>query len=249
MVIDRELFSDSLPTCLTRFVGREQELDVLVALSAARLVTICGVGGAGKTRLAIELAKRLRTRESGEISEITYWVPLAAVTDPSDVPAAVAEGIGLRVAPSPGATVAVVNALQGHRSRLVLDNCEHLAVACRDVLKDLLPGCPGLSVVATSRIPLGLDDEQVYAAPPMGDEAKDLFVDRGISVAPTYALTEMNTDPIAAICRRLDGLPLAVELAAGWVRVLAPRDLLSRLEHLLDHPPVSDVVEERHRSM
>ena len=117
-------------------------------------------------------AKRLRTRESGEISEITYWVPLAAVTDPSDVPAAVAEGIGLRVAPGPGATVAVVNALQGHRSRLVLDNCEHLAVACRDVLKDLLPGCRGLSVVATSRIPLGLDDEQVYAAPPMGDEAK-----------------------------------------------------------------------------
>ena len=149
----------------------------------------------------------------------------------------------------PGATVAVMNALQGHQSRLVLDNCEHLALACRDVLKELLAGCSDLSVVATSRVPLGLDDEQVYAAPPMGDEAKDLFVDRATSVAPTYALTEMNADVIAAICRRLDGLPLAVELAAGWVRVLAPRDLLARLEHLLDDAPVSDVVAERHRSM
>ena len=89
---DRELFSDRLPTYLTRFVGREQELDALVARSAARLVTICGVGGAGKTRLAIELAKRLRTRESVGTGGTTYWVPLATVTDPSDVPAAVAEG-------------------------------------------------------------------------------------------------------------------------------------------------------------
>jgi predicted ATPase/DNA-binding CsgD family transcriptional regulator len=251
VALDQELFADSLPTYLTRFIGREHELDELVQLAQARLVTICGMGGVGKTRLAVELATRLRTAGAVKCgcSEV-HWVPLAAVRDPVDVPAAVAEAVGLRGPSGSRATVAVVNALRGRGALLVLDNCEHVTAVCREVLEVLLAGSPDLKVVVTSRVRLSLDSEKVFSVPPMRRDAVNLFVDRAAVVAPAYALTEINTEPIDAICRRLDGLPLAVELAAGWIRVLAPRDLLSRLDRTLDTvASEGNSVEERHRSM
>jgi predicted ATPase/DNA-binding CsgD family transcriptional regulator len=251
VAVDQELFADSLPTYLTRFVGREQELDELVELAETRLLTICGMGGIGKTRLAVQLATRLRTAGAvnGGCSEV-HWAPLAAVRDPVDVPAAVAEAVGLRGPSGSRATVAVVNALRGRSALLVLDNCEHLTAVCREVVQVLLGESPDVKVLVTSRVPLILDAEQVFSVPPMRRDAMVLFVDRAAAVAPAYALTEINTEPIDAICRRLDGLPLAIELAAGWIRVLAPRDLLSRLDSTLNTvASEGNRVEERQRNI
>jgi predicted ATPase/DNA-binding CsgD family transcriptional regulator len=249
VTVDKELFADTLPTYLTRFIGRERELAELTALSGSRLLTICGVGGLGKTRLAIELAKSLRAGEpAGCGYDVAYWVPLGPVADPADVPAEVAARVGLRGPSGANALLAVVNALRDGHALLVLDNCEHVASACAELAEALLTECAALSILATSRIALVAAGEQVYAVPPMGEEAVDLFIDRATSVAPTYALTEINADPIGRICAGLDGLPLAVELAASWVRVVSPLDLLARLERTMTTASPG-VVEDRHRSL
>ena len=250
MTVDQELYADRLPTYLTRFVGRERELEELIKLSTHRLLTICGVGGLGKTRLAIELAKRLRDGPiSGLGYEDVYWVPLGPVANAVDVPAEVAASLGLSVGSGANALLAVINALRGRRVLVVLDNCEHVASACAEVAAQLLRDCPSAGVLTTSQIALGLSDEQMYAVPPMTDEAVDLFVDRAVSTAPSYALTETNADPIGQICDRLEGLPLAIELAASWVRVVSPRDLLSCLSESIDTESSGAAVETRHRSM
>ena len=235
MTVDQELFADRLPTYLTRFIGRERELAALIALSSARLLTICGVGGLGKTRLAIEVAKRLRDGRASEVAyEDVYWVPLGPVVNPADVPADVAAALGLSGPSGANALLAVVNALRGRRALVVLDNCEHVAPACAEVATRLLRECPSAGVLATSRIALGVANEQVWVIPPMTDEAIDLFVDRAVSTAPAYALTRNKPDPIGQICEQLEGLPLAIELAASWVRVVSPRDLLSCLAESID---------------
>ena len=250
MTVDQELFADRLPTYLTRFIGRERELADLTTLSSARLLTICGVGGLGKTRLAIEVAKRLRDGRASEVAyEDVYWVPLGPVVNPAEVSAEVAAALGLSGPSGANALLAVVNALRGRRALVVLDNCEHVAPACAAVATRLLRECPSAGVLATSRIALGAANEQVYVVPPMTDEAIDLFVDRAVSTAPAYALTETNADPIGQICEQLEGLPLAIELAASWVRVVSPRDLLSCLAESIDTESSGAPVEARHRSM
>jgi predicted ATPase/DNA-binding CsgD family transcriptional regulator len=250
MTVDQELFADRLPTYLTRFVGRKRELAELTALSPARLLTICGVGGLGKTRLAIELAKQLRAGAAAEGTyEDVYWVSLGPVTNPEDVAAEVAAALGLSGPSGANALLAVVNALRGRRALVVLDNCEHVAPACAAVAIRLGRECPSAGVLATSRIALRAANEQVYVVPPMADEAIDLFVDRAVSTAPTYALTETNAASIGQICEQLEGLPLAIELAASWVRVLSPLDLLSSLAESIDAERTGGLVEERHRSM
>ena len=248
--VDDELHADPLPTYLTRFVGRQRELAELSAWSGSRLVTICGMGGLGKTRLAIEHAKRLRTAgRRGLDRHAVYWVSLGPVTEAAQVPAEVAGAIGLTSPSGAPALLAVVNALRDRSALLVLDNCEHVSTACVEVITTLLERCPAVSILTTSRIALGVPAEQVYTVPPMGAESVDLFVDRARSVAPAYALTDNNADPIAEICSRLDGLPLAIELAASWVRALSPRDLLSGLEPTLATRATTGVVEDRHRSL
>ncbi|HWI01928.1 MAG TPA: AAA family ATPase, partial [Propionibacteriaceae bacterium] len=143
MTVDQELFADTLPTYLTRFIGRSQELQDLVILARFRLVTICGVGGIGKTRLAIELAKILRANSfaHSRFSD-TFWVPLVGVTNSADVPAAVAAGIGLQGPTGDHAVLALANTLRDRPALLVLDNCEHIAAACRELLTTLLARCP-----------------------------------------------------------------------------------------------------------
>jgi predicted ATPase/DNA-binding CsgD family transcriptional regulator len=262
MTVDKELFSDTLPTYLTRFVGRDREIaTVLSLLLPGRLVTVCGVGGAGKTRLAIEVAKRSRASSGGmhDAREV-YWVPLGAVVDPADVRAAVASGIGLPGQLGDRPLAPIVRALKDQRALLVLDNCEQVSSACRELVGSLLTFCPTVTVLATSRIPLDLPAEQVFAVPPMGDtplrsdpfqsDAIALFLDRATSVAGAYALTEHNAGILSDICDVLHGLPLGIELAASWIPVLSPQDLLDHLRQA-DTALASEtaLVEDRHRSL
>jgi predicted ATPase/DNA-binding CsgD family transcriptional regulator len=262
MAVDKELFGDTLPTYLTRFVGRDREIaTVLSLLLPGRLVTVCGVGGAGKTRLAIEVAKRSREGSAGmhDAREV-YWVPLGAVIDPADVPAAVAAGIGLPGQLGDRPLAPIVRALTNRRAMLVMDNCEQVANACEELIAALLTSCPTVTALATSRIPLELPAEKVFAIPPMGggalridpfdSDAVALFLDRASSVAGAYALTEHNAKTLGEVCDMLHGLPLAIELAASWIPVLSPRDLLDHLRQA-DTALASDtaLVEDRHRSL
>jgi predicted ATPase len=261
VTVDKELFADTLPTYLTRFVGRDREIStVLSMLDPGRLVTVCGVGGSGKTRLAIEVAKRSRSPSKGTDDPEAYWVPLGAVVDPIEVRAAVASGIGLPGQLGDRPLAPIVRALTDRRALLVLDNCEQVAAACQELVDSLLTACPTVTVLATSRIPLGLPGEQVFAVPPMGggplradsfgSDAIALFLDRARSVAGAYALTEHNVKTLSEICDVLHGLPLAIELAASWIRVLSPHDLLDHLRRA-DTALTSDtaLVEDRHRSL
>jgi predicted ATPase/DNA-binding CsgD family transcriptional regulator len=261
VTIDKELFADTLPTYLTRFVGRDREMAaVLSMLHPGRLVTVCGVGGAGKTRLAIEVAKRSRAR-SGVIEDYdVYWIPLAAVADPTEVPTAVADGIGLTGPLGDRPLAPVLRTLRDRHALLVLDNCEQVAATCGELVASLLAACPTVTVLATSRIPLEIPVEEVFAIPPMGgaalpsdpfsSDATALFLDRATSVAGAYALTEHNAKTLGEICDVLHGLPLAIELAASWIPVLSPLDLLEHLRQA-NTALASDtaVVEERHRSL
>jgi predicted ATPase/DNA-binding CsgD family transcriptional regulator len=262
VTVDKELFADTLPTYLTRFVGRDREIaTVLSMLHPGRLVTVCGVGGAGKTRLAIEVAKRSRARSgsTGDGGEV-YWVPLGAVVDPTEVPVAMATGIGITGPLGDRPLAPVVKALTDRRSVLVLDNCEQVGEGCRELLASLLAACPTVTVLATSRVPLEMPVEEVFAIPPMGggtlpsdpynSDATALFLDRTTLVAGGYALTEHNARTLGEICDVLHGLPLAIELAASWIPVLSPLDLLDHLRQG-DIALASDtaLVEERHRSL
>ena len=261
MTVDKELFGDTLPTYLTRFVGRDREIaTVLSLLIPGRLVTICGVGGAGKTRLAIEVAKRSRAG-SGMMHDgrEVYWVPLGAVVDPTEVRAAVAAGVGLPGQLGDRPLAPIVRALTNRRALLVIDNCEQVASACEELIAALLTSCPTVTVLATSRIPLELPAEEVFAIPPMGEalrtdpfdsDAVALFLDRASSVAGAYALTEYNAKTLSEVCGVLHGLPLAIELAASWIPVLSPRDLLDHLREA-DTALASNtaLVEYRHRSL
>jgi hypothetical protein len=142
MTVDNELFGDQLPTYLTRFVGREQEIaDVRKLLGTARLVTICGIGGSGKTRLAIEVAKRLRSESrDASFADAVYWVPLSAVTDPIGVPSAAAGAI--RPGSGGDATTVIVSTIRDRPALLVLDNCDDVTDACCRLLNNLLSWCP-----------------------------------------------------------------------------------------------------------
>ncbi len=256
MTVDHELFEDRLPTYLTRFVGRTAEIvEVEALLRDGRLVTICGVGGAGKTRLAIEVARRWRSAARGDV----YWVSLAEVDDPETLPGTIAAALGL----DPGNVTelaVVVDALRGRSALLLLDNCEGVADATGRLLSDVLAACPRVLALATSREPLRGRYERVFPIPPLGafasgeghlrGEAADLFVERAVGVVPGYALTEANLPVIERICERLDGLPLAIELAASWIRVVSPADLLAELERSTDLlTSDSETVAARHRSM
>ena len=259
MSVDAEPFADRFPSYLTRFVGREQEIAELEAMLEPRgLVTICGVGGLGKTRLAIEVARRVSGAEKPRTDEL-FWVPLTG-TGPTELPTAIGQGIGLHGLSGSEPLGALVAALRDVPVLLVMDNCEHIATACGELAARLLAGCPRLTILATSRIPFEVDVEQVFAIPPMSREphgdlgqsdATDLFIDRAKVLASSYAFTATNAEVIGRICRQLDGLPLAIELVASWIRVLSPQDLLSQIEATMDAPGASSGagLAHRHRSM
>ena len=218
----------NLPHALSSFVGRAGAVDdVAGALGAYRLVTLTGPGGVGKTRLALEAAHGVQGGYPGG----AWFVDLAAVTSEPGVHRALANA--LHVEDQPGQalldTVATVLAHRG-ATLLWLDNCEHIAAACAQVAHAVLRRCPSVRVLATSRVPLGISGECVRVVDPLGEgEAVDLFVDRARLAAGFLAGPERRP-VVAEICRRLDGLPLAIELAASQLRVLDPEALAARLD-------------------
>jgi predicted ATPase/DNA-binding SARP family transcriptional activator len=221
---DHELTTGPLPE-LTTFIGRAAELAELERLlGAGRLLTLTGAGGSGKTRLAQELAAR-----PGVAARGVAWVELASLDDPALIPQRVAETFGVRdEVPGPGPLMGLLRSRGGV---VVLDNCEHLVEECAELVHELLRGCPDLTVLATSREALGVKGERAWLVPPLGDdEAVRLFVDRARDLVPGFELTPETEPSVTEICRRLDGIPLAIELAAARVRVLTPDQIRQRLD-------------------
>ncbi|MFJ6390569.1 ATP-binding protein [Streptomyces sp. NPDC091972] len=229
-----------LPVETTSFVDRRREQAAgRELLSRARLVTLTGPGGVGKTRLAARIAARAeRTFPDG-----VRFVHLAGLRDPELVPLAVADAIGLLDHSAGPPTDALVAHVRDRRVLLVLDNCEHLLGACAHLAAALLRGTPGVRILATSRHRLGLTEENLFDVRPLpvpdpdgdlsaadGYPALALFADRAASVVPGFALTADNRAAVARLCRRLDGLPLAIELAAVRMRVLGVEQLMERLD-------------------
>jgi predicted ATPase/DNA-binding CsgD family transcriptional regulator len=226
----------TLPAELTSFVGRRRELaDTRALLATGRLLTLTGAGGVGKTRLALRLAAQVRRT----FPDGAWFVELASIEDPELVARAVSAEFGLRDADDPAAELS--RFLQDRSLLVVLDNCEHLVPACAQLVGRLLQAAPGIRVLATSRQVLGVEGEHLYGVTPMPvgpsrDLAEDvvkLFADRAVAVAPGFCVDEGNWSQIVQICDRLDGIPLAVELAAAWLRVLPLDGLLTRLDDRL----------------
>lgn len=216
-----------LPVQLTAFIGRAHEIaEVRRLLGDARLITLTGAGGSGKTRLALEVAAQL---DDGELT--IGWVELAGITDPALTAAQVAEQLGVREQRTASATQAIVDLIRERRFLLVLDNCEHLVDSAAPMVEALLRACPHLRVLATSREPLAIGGERAWLVPPLAlPSATELFAARAQDVLPAFAVDDGNAAAVAEICRRLDGLPLAIELAAARVRVLSPAQIVARLE-------------------
>jgi predicted ATPase/DNA-binding CsgD family transcriptional regulator len=225
---------------LSTFVGREREIEDLTGLvESARLVTLVGPGGSGKTRLALEAAERFRGTDGRQVDV----AELAALRDPALVPAAIAQALGLRATGSEAPFELVARHVGRGDQLLVLDNLEQLLPGAAATLAELLGRCPALRLLVTSRVPLNLRAEHVFRVEPLPVPGTDANLEE-LSAVPSVALflerarasgSEVRPDPvaagtIAAICRRLDGLPLAIELAAPRLRLLSPTALLARLE-------------------
>ncbi|HYC59662.1 MAG TPA: BTAD domain-containing putative transcriptional regulator [Thermoanaerobaculia bacterium] len=216
------------PVSLTTLVGRDAELAEIERIVAGnRLVTLTGVGGTGKTRLAAELALRADWQREDSVA----WVELGPCNDPILVAQQAAAALRLRDNTDCGLTVALVDALRDRDLLLIFDNCEHLIGACAELVDTLLAQCDRLRVLATSREPLGVAGERVWPVPPLAcPEAAALFADRAAAVDPSFTVNESNEAAVIEICRTLDGIPLAIELAAARVRLLTPQQIAARLE-------------------
>jgi predicted ATPase/DNA-binding CsgD family transcriptional regulator/DNA-binding XRE family transcriptional regulator len=240
----------NLPLPPTPLIGREREaaaLGDLLGQDGVRLVTLTGVGGAGKTRLALHVAADLHGR-GGRFPAGVWLVELAPVADPALVPHAVAAALAVRDAPGAALLDGLVAALRPRALLLVLDNCEHVLAACAALAERLLAGCPGVRILATSREPLQIAGERQRPVPPLAapdpgrpaavDDlarypAVRLFVARAQAVVPGFVLTPENAAAAAQVCARLDGIPLALELAAARVGVLAVAQVAARLDDCL----------------
>jgi predicted ATPase/DNA-binding winged helix-turn-helix (wHTH) protein len=234
----------NLPVSISELIGREVELDeVLVLVASHRLVTLVGAGGIGKTRLGIEAARHLLPRFADGI----WIVELAPLSDPELVPVAVATALGLELTSGAASPLSVASALRSKQLMLVLDNCEHMLDAAARVAEALLRANPAACVIATSREPLRAEGEWVCLVPPLAVPKEDgadsddplrygsirLFAERARAAAPTFSPDARLAGAMAGICRRLDGIPLAIELAAARVAALGINGLAARLDDRL----------------
>jgi predicted ATPase/class 3 adenylate cyclase/DNA-binding CsgD family transcriptional regulator len=222
------VLSEGLRPQLTSFVGRKAQMAELSQIVAEnRLVTLTGPGGAGKTRLAVQVAGQI----AADFRDGAPYVDLAPITDPDLVPATTARTLGLTDVPGRSATETLLRFIADRQMLLVLDNCEHLLDATAALVGAMLPACPGVTVLTTSREPIGMTGEVIWrvASLSITDEAVELFTDRARLVRPEFAMTDENTATVAEICQRLDGMPLAIELAAARVRALSVTDILTSL--------------------
>jgi predicted ATPase/DNA-binding CsgD family transcriptional regulator len=237
----------NLPARLTSFVGRERErADLAATVATARLVTLVGAPGVGKTRLGLQIAAGALDR----FADGVWLVELAPLADSGLVPQAVVDVFGVRERPGRTATAALADWLQSRSLLLLIDNCEHLVGAVAALAETLLHACPGLHVLATSREPLAIDGEVVRRVPSLtvpdvdwirsevpgaseraaSAESVRLFVERACAADARFALTDRNVSAVAQICARLDGIPLALELAAARVRALSVEQIAARLD-------------------
>lgn len=234
---------NNLPAAVSGFIGRHQQIaDLGKLLEEHRLVSLVGPGGGGKTRLAAQVAASVLER----CPDGVWWTDLAALSDPAQVPFALMNSLGIGDDRGMGPMKRVVEFLGEQRVLLVLDNCEHVLAAGATVLDAVLRGCPNASAMTTSREPLGLGGERVWRMTPLalpeneteglspeaalGYESVQLFVERAREVRPSFALDADTAPLVAAVCVRLDGLPLAIELAASRTRSLSPQRILSELD-------------------
>ena len=218
----------------TTFIGRESEVAELQAVvKAHRLVTLTGVGGVGKTRLAVEVAARL----ADEFPDGVWFFELAAVTDPAAVPDAVAAVLGITQQPGKTVTESVASALEGRVRLLVFDNCEHVLDAAADLIEAILAHSATVKILATSREGLGVTDEHLWPVPSLDFDAGinsvavSLFIERAQAVSPRFAVSNANeAAAVVEICRRLDGIPLAIELAASRMASMTASEVRDRLD-------------------
>ncbi len=238
-----EVERHGIPLPLTRLVGR---LDVLESIAAARrnarLVTLVGPGGVGKTRMAVETARRA----GREFDDVQWMVDLASVSSGADVVGSVAHAVGATMQD----VDAVVRRLHGRRALLILDNAEHVLDACRTLAKGLLERCEGLAVLVTSREPLGLAGERLVPVPTFGGatagDAVELFAERAADARPGFVVDDGNRDDVRALCSALDGMPLALELAAARLAVMELGQLAGSV---LDTVAASGPAGDRHASL
>lgn len=240
--------SNNLPAFFSNFIGREREMSQVQQLLAThRLLTLSGPGGCGKTRLAVEAAVRM----VDEYPDGIWLIELASLSDPALVPQAIASVLAVHEKSGIPLTRILIDYLRSREALLLVDNCEHLVEACASLAESLLQACPGLRILATSRESLSVPGEFVLSVPPLSlpepqpwkdpdsarravnvylqSESVRLFIERARSVSPSFTPTEKNVAVIAEICRRLDGMPLAIELAAVWVRALSVEQIAERL--------------------
>ena len=236
-----EALPHNLPGQLTSFIGREAEMETArEMLGRTRLLTLTGMGGSGKTRLALQVAGEALDDYAGGV----WLVELAALSDPELVTQEVAGVLGIREESEKRLRQTLMDTLRSQSLLLVLDNCEHLVDAVARLAESLLQGCPKLTILATSREALGIGGESVLPLSPLslpesgtvapdvlaGCEAVRLFVERATSALPTFRFSAGNAAAVASVCTRLDGIPLALELAAARVRVLTPEQIDRRLD-------------------
>ena len=233
---------NNLPQQTNSFIGREKELAEIKALLAkTHLLTLTGIGGSGKTRLSLQAAADLLDGEGDGV----WLVELAALADPALVPQTVAQVLGVKEEAGQPIQRTLAEALKPKRLLLILDNCEHLISACASLAADLLRSCPGLHILASSREPLNVVGEQTYRVPSLSlpdprrartveslsqYEAVRLFIERAQAVQPTFTVTDQNAPAVGQVCFQLDGIPLAIELAAARIRSLSVEEVNARLD-------------------
>ena len=223
-------FPNNLPAQLTSFIGREKEIaEIKTSLNSSRLVTLTGSGGTGKTRLSIEVGTQLLSNFSNGV----WIIELAPLSDESQIIPALAQAFGLQELPFNPLKNLVLDYLRDKKLLLILDNCEHLIAACARLADELLHQCAGLKIFASSREALGIAGEVAYRTPSLADsESTSLFVDRARAANSKFSLTDSNASAVAQICHRLDGIPLAIELAAARTKLLSADQIASRLDDL-----------------
>jgi predicted ATPase/class 3 adenylate cyclase/DNA-binding XRE family transcriptional regulator len=237
-----EVMPNNLPIQLTSFIGREREIDeIRQLLNSARLVTLTGAGGTGKTRLAIEVTRKI----GDQYPDGAWLVDFALLPEASLIWQSIASVLAVREEPNRSLVQTLIDFLRAKKLLLIFDNCEHLISACASVASALLQACPQLQILATSREPLSIPGENQYYVPTLTipemdvelfldrlneSESVRVFLDRAVMVRPTFKLTKTNGLAVAQICRRLDGIPLAIELAAARVKGLSVQQIAERLD-------------------
>jgi predicted ATPase/class 3 adenylate cyclase len=227
-IVSLNALPNNLPPQLTSFIGREKEkAEATALLTNTRILTFIGPGGTGKTRLSLQLGEEQLTL----FKDGVWFIELAPLTDPAYIITAVANTFGLREVQGTAILNLVIDYLRGKQLLIVLDNCEHLVEACAKLADQLLHECPKLKIITSSREALGISGETVYRVPSLAnDESTRLFVERAMKAEPRFHLTEDNASFIAQICSRLDGIPLAIELAAARVKLFSPQQIAERLD-------------------